>query len=243
MSEPLFQRGSSYQKHRPGYPDSLFEWLANQCQSTTLAIDLGCGTGQASRGLEPWFEQVIGADLSPAQLSAAPSSLTRYIASSASTLPLRDGCVDLITVAQAFHWFDREAFFDETKRCLVPGGIVALISYGLCEVEGFGSLIRDYHDGPLGPWWPANRWDLLENYPDARLPWETLPYPGSDLSCLWSVEEMLGYLDTWSALVNARRAGEDPLGNFSPLLRAHWGEGKRQIQWPLRVKAWRKSIQ
>lgn len=241
MTETLFQRGSAYQQHRPGYPDSLFHWLAEHCPQRTLALDLGCGSGQACRGLEPWFEQVIGSDLSLQQLQAAPPSQSRYLACSSSSLPFARSSVDLITVAQAFHWFDASAFFTEAKRCLRQDGILALISYGLCEVDGLGPLIRDYHDGPLAPWWPSERAALMANYPDATLPWPQLGYPGDSLECRWQLSDMLGYLDTWSALVRARKAGEDPLEGFANTLKEAWGEEEhRTVRWPLRVKAWRR---
>ncbi len=240
MTEPLFQRGSLYQQHRPGYPDSLFAWLAAQCRHHSLALDVGCGTGQACRGLEPFFSAVLGADISLRQLQAAPSSASHYLSCSSSAVPLADASLDLITVAQAFHWFDPDAFFAEAKRCLRPGGVLALISYGLCEVDGLGTLIRDYHDGPLGPWWPQERQALMANYPEASLPWEPLPWPQDYLQCHWHLEDMLGYLDTWSALVKARGAGEDPLARFSPELSEAWGEHPRTVRWPLRVKAWRR---
>ncbi len=240
MPEPLFQRGSTYQQHRPGYPDSLFLWLAQQCPERARALDLGCGTGQACRGLEPWFKQVIGADLSLPQLLAAPTSQTHYLASSASSLPLADDSLNLITVAQAFHWFDQPRFFAEAQRCLRSGGLLALVSYGLCEVDGLRPLIRDYHNGALGPWWPKERATLLANYPDATLPWARVLHPGDVLECQWRVADMLGYLDTWSALVRARKAGEDPLATLRPVLTEAWGPAPRTVRWPLRVKAWRR---
>lgn len=240
VTESLFQRGSAYQHHRPDYPATLFQWLAAQCNQHTLALDMGCGTGQACRHLEPLFEQVLGADISLKQMQAAPASFTHYVCGSSSALPLPEASVNLITVAQAFHWFDSPSFFAEAQRCLRPGGLLALISYGLCEVEGLGDLIRDYHDGPLEPWWPPERSALMANYPDATLPWQQVPYPGDALECHWGLADMLGYLDTWSALVKARQAGEDPLATFTPVLADAWGNQPRTVRWPLRVKAWRR---
>jgi hypothetical protein len=197
VTESLFQRGSQYQQFRPTYPPSLFQWLSNQSTGHHLALDLGCGSGQASRGL--------------------------------------------ITVAQAYHWFDQAAFHAEAQRTLCPGGMLALISYGVCEVTGLGSMIQDFHDGPLAPWWPPERAQVVAGYPDADLPWPALTYPGDCITLDWSATDMLGYLDTWSALVQAARTGEHPLDDFAPTLRQAWGDGLRTVHWPLRVRAWRKQ--
>ncbi len=241
VTESLFQRGSQYQQFRPTYPTSLFQWLADQSAGNDCALDLGCGSGQASRGLEPWFRQVVGADISHEQLLAAPASQSHYLVSQAHRLPLADASLDLITVAQAYHWFDQTAFQAEAARTLRPGGVLALISYGVCEVEGLEGMIRDFHDGPLAPWWPAERAQVVAGYPDASLPWPVLPYPGDTITRDWTASDMLGYLDTWSALVQAARAGEHPLDDFASTLRQAWGDGLRTVRWPLRVRAWRKQ--
>ncbi len=149
--------------------------------------------------------------------------------------------LDLISVAQAYHWFDQAAFQAEAERTLRPNGLLALISYGICEVTGLEGMIRDFHDGPLAPWWPPERAQVIAGYPDADLPWPALPYPGDTISLSWSATDMLGYLDTWSALVQAARAGENPLDDFAPRLRQAWGNTQRTVRWPLRVRAWRKQ--
>ncbi len=240
VTESLFQRGSQYQQFRPSYPDTLFQWLASQTSRHDLALDLGCGSGQACLGLEPHFSRVIGADISQAQLLAAPPSQSHYLVSQAHCLPLVDNGLDLITVAQAYHWFDQSAFLVEAARTLRAGGVLALISYGVCEVDGLEGMIREFHDGPLARWWPTERAQVVAGYPDANLPWATLAFPDTTITRDWSAADMLGYLDTWSALVQAARAGEAPLADFAPALRNAWGKGLRRVHWPLRVRAWRK---
>lgn len=240
VTDSLFQRGQHYQQFRPSYPNTLFEWLSTQSLTNHIAVDVGCGSGQASRGLEPHFKQVLGTDISLQQLKAAPASAAVFLASKAHQLPLADACVDLITVAQAFHWFDQSAFFSEAERALKPGGVLALVSYGLCDVEGLEGRVRAFHDGPLGPWWPAERNDVLAGHPHAQLPWPTLHFAQTTIKREWSVDAFIGYLDTWSALVQAARAGQNPLLSFSEELRKQWGPNTRTVHWPLRVRAWRK---
>ena len=120
VTESLFQRGSQYQQFRPTYPPSLFQWLANQCPCRDRAMDLGCGSGQASRGLEPWFRQVIGADISHPQLLAAPPSSSHYLVSVAHRLSTAERS-DLVLVFDAGRIAEQGSHDDLVAR----GGIYA----------------------------------------------------------------------------------------------------------------------
>lgn len=234
---PLFEKGDDYRRHRPDYPVELFDLLARLSPARHRALDLGCGTGQACRALTSCFDQVVGADLSLSQLRAAPPGPSRYLAARADALPIADNRIDLITVAQALHWFPLPAFFHEAERVLVDDGLLAIISYGLCTVEGLEGLIETFHDQELRPWWPAARWLVVDGYRRIPMPWpEKAGLPAMTLTRRWTWREMVGYLDTWSALVKAREAGEYPLKNFLPTLRARWGERRRMVRWPLRLR-------
>lgn len=234
---PLFRRGRDYQSHRPDYPAALFQWLAQHSPGHRLALDLGCGSGQACRALEPWFGKVLGGDVSVDQLTAAPPGASHYVAAHADALPVADNSVDLITVAQALHWFPLPAFFHESARVLRDDGLLAIISYGLCSVAGLEGLIEDFHDHTLKPWWPAARWLVIEGYRSITLPWPEIEGPPPmPLERQWRWRDMAGYLDTWSALVKARDHGDDPLAAFLPVLREHWGEAERTVRWPLQLR-------
>lgn len=234
---PLFRSGDAYQSHRPDYPARLFQWLAENSPDHRLAVDLGCGSGQACRALEPWFNTVIGADVSLNQLNAAPVSASHYLAARADALPLGDNSTDLITVAQALHWFPLPGFFHEAARVLRDDGLLAIISYGLCTVAGLEGLIEIFHDRTLKPWWPAARWLVVDGYRSVTLPWPELSGPpDTPLVRQWHWQEMAGYLNTWSALVKAREHGEDPLNAFLPELERQWGDHCREVRWPLQLR-------
>jgi SAM-dependent methyltransferase len=87
------------------------------------ALDVGCGTGQSSVALAEMARHVVGIDPSEYMLARClPHPQVDYKRSDAESLPASDGEVDLITVAQAFHWLDQAAFLAEAHRVLKNGG-------------------------------------------------------------------------------------------------------------------------
>ena len=103
-----------YANFRPEYPPELFAWLARQCVARELAWDCGCGSGQASVALAEHFDQVHATDVAPEQIAAAkPHPRVKYSVAPAEHSGLPDASVDLVTVAQALHWFDVRAFYAE----------------------------------------------------------------------------------------------------------------------------------
>ncbi|MEY4581339.1 MAG: hypothetical protein RL701_6042, partial [Pseudomonadota bacterium] len=124
-------QASIYAKSRPRYPATLFAELAALAPARTLAWDCGTGNGQAAAMLGELFEQVIATEPSAAQLAeAVPHPRVRYEQSPAERSPsIADASVDLVTAAQAAHWFDRPAFYQEVERVLRPGGVIALWTY------------------------------------------------------------------------------------------------------------------
>jgi ubiquinone/menaquinone biosynthesis C-methylase UbiE len=121
------QGGSAYAKFRPSYPAELAAFLALVAPDKSLAVDVGCGTGQLTAQLASHFGQVIGLDPSPDQIAnAIQHPHVRYECAPAERLPLDAGTVSLVTAAQAAHWFDLPAFFGEVRRVAAPGAVVAL---------------------------------------------------------------------------------------------------------------------
>ncbi|KAM9828997.1 uncharacterized protein LOC133149838 [Syngnathus typhle] len=96
-----------------------------------LAVDVGCGNGKGTVLLAPYFKQVVGTDVSPAQLELArahsTSSNVSYWPSPAEELPFKSSQVDLVTTMTAAHWFDRPRFLKEVERVLKPKGCLAVL--------------------------------------------------------------------------------------------------------------------
>jgi ubiquinone/menaquinone biosynthesis C-methylase UbiE len=121
------QSAALYALYRPTYPVSLFEWLAKSVPSQRRAWDCGTGSGQAAVALAPHFDEVIATDPSHAQLGhAVKAHRVHYAAMTAENSALRRSSVDLITVAQALHWFDLPRFYEEVERILAPDGLLAV---------------------------------------------------------------------------------------------------------------------
>ena len=135
-------RGADYAQYRPTYPKVLSQALATRTAQTNLAIDVGCGNGQFSLLLADHFKTVLASDVSADQISnATPHPSILYKIGPAEKIDAANQSADLVVAAQAAHWFDLPAFYKDVKRVLKPDGIIALITYGVLEVEGL-SLIH-----------------------------------------------------------------------------------------------------
>jgi SAM-dependent methyltransferase len=240
-----FSRDSvAYAKFRPGYPPELFAWLATLPARRSVAWDCGTGTGQAAALLTAHFDLVVGSDPSRAQLAAADrSSGVRYFAGSSESSALAERRVDLVTVAQALHWFDRERFYREVSRVIAPGGAFAAWSYGLLRsTPALDRVIAEFYEETVGPWWPPERALVEKGYRTIAIPIEEAAAPPFAIEARLTLEELLGYIRTWSAVgrfISAR--GFDPIPELGEALGPLWGEPAvaRNITWPLTVRAGR----
>lgn len=234
---------ADYGSHRPTYPRALFEFLASQVSQRSLAWDCATGNGQAASGLAEFFDRVIASDASEQQVTSAcglPSNVDLRVAL-AEASGLAEQSVDLVTVAQALHWFDFKKFYAELRRVLVPGGVVAVWSYGLTRIgPAVDALIDGFYRGELDAFWPPERVYVESGYRDIPFPFDELAVPEYSMVVGWSLDDLLNYLRTWSAvrrLVAAR--GGDPVGELEPGLRAIWGDGQREVRWPLFLRVGR----
>lgn len=234
-------KAAAYGRYRPHYPPELFSFLAAQCPVRELAWDCGCGNGQASVALADHFERVYATDASAEQIAKAkPHPKITYAVAPAEASGLPDQSVDLVTVAQAIHWFDFDAFYEEVRRVSKPDGLLAAISYGLFEIEpGLDERLHHLHRTTLGPYWPPERRHVDENLTTIPFPFEELEAPRLSLKAAWNLDDLVGYIDTWSALQRYRaEAGEDPLPAARDDLAQLWGDPaeSKTVRWPLNVR-------
>ncbi|MCC6706311.1 MAG: class I SAM-dependent methyltransferase [Gammaproteobacteria bacterium] len=235
----------AYGEFRPDYPHALFEHLAALAPGQELAWDCATGNGQAALPLCTRFRRVLASDASAAQLAEArrADNLALCVAG-AERVPLADGSVDLVTVAQALHWFRLGEFFDEARRVLRQRGVLAVWTYHLFSVTpDIDALLRHFNREVVGPYWPPQRRMVEQAYADIEFPFAELDTRMFPMAVEWSVEHLLAYVATWSAVARYRQLRDaDPMPDFARDVRAAWGDAaRREVRFPLTVKTMRKA--
>lgn len=233
---------ADYAAYRPTYPEALFRFVAGLPAERRTVWDCATGNGQAALGLAPHFERVIATDASEAQIAqAVPRPGIEYRVAPAEASGLAGGSADLVTVAQAAHWFEFERFYAEVRRVLSPGGAVALWAYDLPRLgPELDPLIDRFGRQTVGPYWPPERKWVDEGYRQLPFPFREIPAPRFELAAEWPLERFLGYLGTWSAVKRHDAAtGRDAVADLRPELAAAWGdpEAPRPLRWPVAMRA------
>lgn len=237
----------SYKRFRPVYPKALYDHLASISPSTDRAWDIGCGNGQAAVELSQRFAQVDASDASAAQIEQAiTASNVRYHVSPAETLAAQNESLDLITVAQAIHWFDHPRFFAEVHRALKPGGVLAIWGYQLLYTDTeLDPVIEHFHSHIVGPYWPKERALLDNSYSKITFPYERESAPEYFMRATWEFGHLLGYLNTWSAVKQyEKQVGQNPVEQEFERLKQAWGntDEPKNIFWPLILYVGKKSV-
>lgn len=235
-----------YGAFRPAYGDDVLAYLAGVAPGHACAWDVGTGNGQLARLLAGRFACVVATDASAAQLDeAGVHERIDFRVEPAERSSLASESVDLITVAQAAHWFDLPRFYEEVRRVSRPAGAIVLLGYELMHVTPpIDEVVRWFYRDVVGAYWPPERRHLEDGY--QRLPFDfpRLPAPSPTLALhhVWSFEQLVGYVGTWSARHRAWKAmGIDPLPQFARGLRDAWPMEVEALEvvWPLSVVAGR----
>ena len=233
---------AQYAEFRPTYPGELFSWLSSQCTEHDLAWDCATGSGQAAAGLARHFREVIATDASTEQIAhASGPDNVRFRVASAEFSGLENHSIDLITVAQATHWFDLQAFHAEALRVLKPGGMIALWGYGRLVLPGkLDEPLATFYCDVIGEYWPPERTLIDDGYRSLDFPFNEIHTPEFFIEVEWNLPRLLAYLSTWSAVKRYEADnGHSPLTSLESSLAQHWQEPNQPLplKWPLFMRA------
>ncbi len=249
-STDLFSKQADlYSIYRPAYPARLFQQLADCAPTRALAWDCATGNGQAAQGLSPYFDRIIATDLSSAQLrNALPIANVEYQELAAeAALPVPAQSVDLVTVAQAIHWFDHDRFYAEVKRVLRPGGLFAAWGYGFHAPisPAIDSILHEFYFGTLGAFWKQQNQLIWDRYRNLKFPFEQIAFPEFQIEVAYTLEEFMGYFKTWSAHALYReKHGVDATDLLLKQLEPIWGDPhlRKSMAWDLILKVGRVAV-
>jgi SAM-dependent methyltransferase len=237
-------QAADYAAFRPSYPPLFIRHFASLAPARDLAWDVWTGNGQAAVKLADHFSRVLATDRSARQLQhATPHSRVEYAEAPAESSGLPDASVDLVTIAQALHWFDPDPFHAEVARVLKPEGIIAAWSYGMVMVDDAVNAVVDwFYRERVGRYWPAERSHIETRYAHLPFPYDEVDRGDGRTSAMLSRVQLTGYIGTWSALRHARDAEPtDPLLEFVARLADVWpGDERRAASWPIFARVGRR---
>ncbi|MFD0861462.1 class I SAM-dependent methyltransferase [Sungkyunkwania multivorans] len=245
LKDLFSEAAADYKKYRPNYPKLFFEELLALVDEKDRCWDCGTGNGQVAAILSPYFHEVKASDISVDQIENAitKKNIEYHIARAEATV-FPDDSFDLITVAQAIHWFDFAAFYNEVKRVMKPKAILAVFGYGLIRgTSDFNDLI-DHFYAEMTPYWAPER-----RY--VEMAYETIPFPFEEhrlnneyqIDVHWTLEQLVGYLSSWSAVKHYReRHQSDAVTNFGERLTdLYQHRGTLPLKFPIFYRIGRSS--
>ncbi|HET7234786.1 MAG TPA: class I SAM-dependent methyltransferase [Longimicrobium sp.] len=239
-------QSDAYARFRPTYPPGLFDWLAEISPARDRAWDCATGNGQAAVELARHFAQVIATDASEKQIrNAFAHPRVRYHVAPAEEPAIDAESVDLVTVAQAIHWFNMPRFHQQVDHVLKPGGILAVWAYGLFRsTPAIDEIVLRLYRDIVGAYWPPDRGMIERGYVEVNLPFEPVDPPPFEMRLDWSADDLIGYIGTWSSVQGFKNhRGYDPVDHVRGELVAAWGGGVRTARWQLILKVARKPAE
>ncbi|HEX5171427.1 MAG TPA: class I SAM-dependent methyltransferase [Cyclobacteriaceae bacterium] len=226
-----------YATFRPVYPQAIYEFIYRHLNGRDSAWDCATGNGQVARELAKHFNQVWATDISTQQLEHAHQGVNiHYSVSSAEKTTFPDHQFDLITVAQALHWFKFDDFYKEVNRTSKSNALLAVWSYALCKVDTrVDELYLHFYHDVVGPYWDSVRKFVENEYRDIPFPYKRIDTPKFFIEVNWSLVDFLGYVSTWSATQKfIKEKRYDPINNLSYDIEKCWSRSeKKKVTFPI----------
>ena len=239
MSEDCFSKqAEAYSQFRPEYPKEFFDFLLAQVADNEICWDCATGNGQAAKNLSQYFKKIIATDLSAEQVQhAVPDTKISYHIVSAEQAHFEPHSLDLITVAQALHWFNLDIFYSNVKRFLKPNGIIATWGYDFFTISPeLDEILDPYGREFLKNYWSEKNWILIGGYKNISFPFSKIESPNFYINVSWDYYQMKGYLESWSATQKFKDKNQsDPFESIRVQVENLWGakEQKKIISWKL----------
>ena len=242
MAKDKFSANASfYARYRPSYPAELIEYVVSFVKERNRAWDCATGNGQVAVLLADFFKEVLATDISQNQLSnAKKNERVIYSIARAEETNFPEDYFDLITVGQAYHWFNFLNFEKEVKRVAREEAVIAVWGYTLMVIgdPGIDNLLRKFYEEIVGPYWDPERKILEDHFRNVPFNFEPLPTKDFRIELNWTRNELLGFLRSWSAVQNFLKArGTDPVEIIAGQLEPVWSDKEeKNIHFPMILK-------
>ncbi len=245
MKDLFSEHSKLYSQFRPTYPNELYEFIFSYVNDFDAAWDCGTGNGQSARVLSTKFKKVLATDISAKQLEQAYQADAIFYSVCGEKTSFEDSSIDLITVAQAIHWFDFEAFYKEVNRVAKSNAVLAVWGYSLLSITPEIDLhLQDFYKNIVGSYWDRERHLIDEQYKTIPFPFEEIATPPFDFSFDWTLEQLAGYITTWSAVRKYMQANQvNPVVKLMTDIAPLWKENSMRITFPLFVRLGRVNPQ
>jgi SAM-dependent methyltransferase len=234
MKDRFSQHSKLYAQFRPEYPEQLYDFIFSQVKNFDYAWDAGTGNGQAAYALAQKFKTVLATDISSAQLDHARQAANIFYSLGSEEIKQPAHAIDLITVAQAIHWFDISKFFECVKKVGKPDAVVAVWGYGLLSVSPqVDQYLNHFYKNTIGHYWDPERKLIDEQYRTIPFPFEEIETPLFTFSFQWPLEQLEGYLSTWSAVRKYIAVNQsNPVPELIAAVQPHW-QNEMTVTFPL----------
>jgi ubiquinone/menaquinone biosynthesis C-methylase UbiE len=237
MKDNFSSQADHYQRYRPSYPPELFEFIVAQVKEKDMAWDCATGNGQTAKGLAPYFNKVFATDISQKQLdNAYQAGNIFYSVQPAEQTIFLNNSFDLIAVSQALHWFNFDEFYAEVIRIGKPEAILAVWTYSLLRIsKEIDALIEDLHYNTLHNYWDDERKYVDDEYRNIPFPFKKMEAPHFSIEYKWSIEELEGYLNTWSGLKKFTAENKNPVPELIKRIKPYWKGTQMPVRFPLHL--------
>lgn len=229
----------NYAKYRPTYPLEFFDYLNSILIDKQNAWDCGTGNGQVAYELAKTFDYVFATDISQSQIdNALQADNISYSVQPAENTTFNNKQFDLIVVAQAIHWFNFDRFYAEVRRTSKKNTLLCVIGYGRIIIsEPIDRLISDFYYNVIGTYWDKERKYIDDNYETIPFPFDEIKTPKFEMRHTWTLEHLMGYLNTWSAVKHfIKQNGFNPIDKLQTEIIPLWDCEELEVAFPLLLR-------